>query len=478
MELLPFQVAHAEHLVSVLRTQWAALDASDVGTGKTYVACALARRLRCGLLVVAPKAVLPAWHAVATATRTRVVGVANYELLKGGKWFPVSPLEPAVPCPLLTIDESTKAFRFEIPPRTLVVIDEAHRAKNVKTSTWALVHALFTGVRATSARLMLLSATLADKVDFFRPFGYVLGQYADPSHFKSWLRALPTSTVLHEEGDEAREFLCGGSADADAVVKIHRAIFPACASRIRVKDLGDAFPANQVTALPYALDTHEEVDALYAEINRLLRHLTRRERRSEALGRIILCLQRIEVLKVPIFVELAEDALASGCSVVIFTKFRVSQDLLADMLRAKARICGGQPAEERAAAIAAFQANTVHVILVNIQAGSAGISLHDLHGRQRVSLISPTWAAIDMQQALGRIHRAGARSPALQRIVFVAQSMEERICALVNEKLGRLRTLNDGDLTPFAIPVTTAATLGATLTAMTGADTAPSTSES
>jgi hypothetical protein len=50
-----------------------------------------------------------------------------------------------------------------------------------------------------------------------------------------------------------------------------------------------------------------------------------------------------------------------------------------------------------------------------------GISLHDIHGdHQRVSLINFPDTASSLIQALGRTHRSGAKTPALQRIIFVA----------------------------------------------------------
>ena len=58
-----------------------------------------------------------------------------------------------------------------------------------------------------------------------------------------------------------------------------------------------------------------------------------------------------------------------------------------------------------------------------IQAGGVGVSLHDLHGgHPRMSIISPTWSGQDLKQVLGRIHRAGSKTPAIQKIVFVLQN--------------------------------------------------------
>ena len=86
-------------------------------------------------------------------------------------------------------------------------------------------------------------------------------------------------------------------------------------------------------------------------------------------------------------------------------------------------------------------------MLVNLAAGNAGISLHDLDGKfPRHSIVCPSWSAINLVQALGRIHRAEGKSPCLQKIVFAAETIEERCCERVQAKLDNLDMLNDGDL--------------------------------
>jgi len=89
------------------------------------------------------------------------------------------------------------------------------------------------------------------------------------------------------------------------------------------------------------------------------------------------------------------------------------------------------------------------LILCNIKVGSVGLSFHDKYGVPRVSLISPSCSSIDLTQALGRIYRAGAKTPALQRIVFCANTYEENICENIKEKLNFMSKLNDDDLMFF-----------------------------
>ncbi len=99
-----------------------------------------------------------------------------------------------------------------------------------------------------------------------------------------------------------------------------------------------------------------------------------------------------------------------------------------------------------------FQQNKKNIIIVMIQAGGVGISLHDIHGgHPRMSIISPPWSGQDLKQALGRIHRAGSKTPAIQKIVYVAKTYEEQMCQIIKTKLTNIDALNDGILDEVTI---------------------------
>jgi superfamily II DNA or RNA helicase len=465
MPLLDYQVPHVAALAAILRDRFAALDASSTGTGKTFATVHLARRLGLRLLVVCPKSVLLPWWEAAAACGAPVLGLSNYESLKGCRWYTSGNAVrrgASESCPLVARTDR-REWRFALPPRTLVVLDEAHRCKNAASATCALMRCLHAAVaRGEHCRTLLLSATLADKVACFAPFGVVLGLYEHARQARAWLAAQPTPG-----GDAPRSVLTadGGllisldddapDGDAAKALKIHAAVFPRLGARMRISELGDRFPANQVTAQAYALASHTEVQRLYERIrhiNALLRRIHSREQRSSGtLGALVLCLQRIEVLKAPLFAELARDALEQGLAVAIFVKFGAAMDQLCAALDTDCVIRGGQSIDERAAQIERFQCGASRVIVCNIQAGGVSVSLHAVHprARQRMSIISPTWSGQDMVQVLGRIHRAGSRFPALQRLVFVAGTYEEAVCQTVQAKLDTLGALNDGSLEPF-----------------------------
>ncbi len=62
--LRPWQVESVAKLCSVINKWGCGIDGSDVGIGKTYVACGVARELDMDILIVCPKAVMESWKRV------------------------------------------------------------------------------------------------------------------------------------------------------------------------------------------------------------------------------------------------------------------------------------------------------------------------------------------------------------------------------------------------------------------------------
>ena len=151
--------------------------------------------------------------------------------------------------------------------------------------------------------------------------------------------------------------------------------------------------------------------------------------------------RRVELLKVPSFVSLAKDSIAQGNSVALFVCFNETVEAIVEALKCPA-ITGETPQERREKIMKAFRGDKLTCVVLNIAAGGVGISLHGK--RQRLSLISPSWSAIELIQTIGRVRRAGG-SYSIQKILFAAGTVEEKVCAKVRAKVGNIETLNDGD---------------------------------
>ena len=167
--------------------------------------------------------------------------------------------------------------------------------------------------------------------------------------------------------------------------------------------------------------------------------------------------QAVELYKVPALVEMTRDAVEEGMSVVLLVNFDETIERLSLALNARDSVIrGGQSPADRQRVIELFQRNEVPVVVANIRAGGVGVSLHDPTGnRPRLSLISPSFSAQDLRQALGRVHRAGGAA-SIQKICFAAGTCEQHTAQLCAAKLAHIDLLNDGDLAApvFSTPIT------------------------
>jgi superfamily II DNA or RNA helicase len=432
--LLAYQIPSVQRLVASLKAHGAVLDASDVGTGKTYSALAACRELGYKPLVICPKAVIPSWKKAAKHFGLQIEAI-NYELVRRGSTPWASQHTDVRGSTSFTLDLSSGHCNA-------VIFDEVHRCKGQSS----LNSKLLIAAKRQGIPTIALSATAATDPTEMKALGYLLGLFGSPGQHWSWCQ---------NNGCDRGSF--GGikfSGASRHLSAIHSRIFPSRGSRIRVADLGDAFPETQITVQTVELNGKtKEINEAY----RLAQEAIDRVHAKQVLdgdSHLTLMLrarQISEAAKLPLLSELAADAVEQGLSVAIFLNFQDSIDTLSDALNdaTGARpvlIHGGQTAEERQQAIDAFQSDKARVIVANIQAGGVGISLHDLNGNHpRLALVSPTWSAVDLRQTLGRVHRAGGKTKSLQRLVYAAGTVEERVAAVVEAKLARLDNLNDGD---------------------------------
>jgi len=410
-----------------------ALDASDPGVGKTYVASHVAKATGLSLLVIAPKPVLPAWRKVAAAFGASVVEITNYEQIRMGK----TPFGRFV----------DNRFVWSVPPGTLLVFDEAQRCKARTTQNAEML------IAAKRQRIptLLCSATAASNPLEMRALGYALGLHHLHDY---WAWAIRHGV---QKGRFGMEF--GG--DLDALGRLHERIFGSggTGARMRIADIPE-FPETQIIAEPVGTGQERKIQAIYdrmkKELNRALAvedymeldDLAHRMDATKANHMTILlrARQKIEKLKAKAIAAMAKDGADEGMAVAVFVNFDSTIDEVAKAVGTNCVIRGGQKDADRERAIRRFQANEEPFIVCNIRAGGVGVSLHDPTGRKpRLALISPTYSAQDLRQALGRVHRAGG-AHSIQRIIFAAGTCEEDACDAVAGKLAHIDLLNDGDL--------------------------------
>lgn len=416
--LLEWQIDPMKHLVGILRNRLSAIDSSDTGTGKTFVACAVARQLGLKLAVVCPKAVIPSWGEAAKHIGAEVKFILNYEALKSKKGAQFVSWDA----------RGYPVWKIRSGDPVLIVFDEAHRCKDPSLSKNAL---LLASAVSQKIRHILVSATIAESPLHLRAAGYSLGLH-NGRDFWDWC----VKMGCWKDGWNGWHFNGGQRI----MKQIRDLIYPKCGVRVRAEELGDKFPETVITA---DLIEADGVDKIYTKLKaRIAKVAAETSNYAQTVfTEILAARRRVELLKVPAMVSMAKDAMAEGSSVALFVCFNDTVEAIQSELKCPA-ITGQTPAAEREKLKKEFQADLIPALVLNIAAGGIGISLHGK--RHRVALISPSWSAFELVQCLGRVWRAGG-SKSIQRILFTAGTIEEQICAKVRAKIGRLETLNDGD---------------------------------
>ncbi|MBA42896.1 MAG: hypothetical protein CMF62_02665 [Magnetococcales bacterium] len=422
--LLDYQYLHVFNLITSLNNHNVIIDGSDTGTGKTYSALAVCSQLNLRPFIICPKSVMYSWAKVADFFEVKPYHIVNYETIKNGKVYKNKDNIEREDCKFLEVKNKNE-YKWNLPKNALLIFDEVHKCKNKNTSNGKLL----LSVKDVS-KVLLLSATLADTLESFHIFGYLLDFYKSIRKAKSWIESVMRNKKT-----------------------LNSYIYPEFGSRMVIADLKDAFPKNQVSAKSYNINNEieKEIDTLFKYVDKKLKLLVsskvNKEDRGRILAKITKVRMKIERYKVPIFTELAKGFLDEGKSVIIFVNFIKTMFELSKSLNTNCLINGIQTLKERENNIENFQNNTEKIIICIMKTGSQSINLHDIHGNHpRATLISPSFSSVDLTQALGRAYRSGAKTPVLQRIVFSANSCEQVISERLQEKLKFTGQINNEDL--------------------------------
>lgn len=422
LALYPPQQKSHDALVAALKKHNAALDSSITGAGKTLVAVEVARSMGLTPLVICPKVVIPSWCKTFDNQGIKFYDVINYEKLRTGN------------TPMLK--KVGRAFEWQLPENTLLIFDEVHRCKGMRSKNSLM---LVTATRQNIPRL-LLSATAASNPAEMRALGFSLGLHKDVN-FVNWARKWGCTINPWRQ----LEF---PNKSRQKLVELHSEIYPDKGYKISRTEMGDFFTETRIITDPIDFGSAEEMQAIYNEMDAEMEELAKQsgsDKGASALTARLRARQAIELLRIPALAEMVKDAVDEGNSAAVFLNFRSSMDALAQRLGSITccEIHGDQSAANRQAQIEAFQQDESHVILCQINAGGAGVSLHDINGgRPRCSFISPTDDEKMMVQALGRIDRAGSKSDTVQRVLFAANTIEEEVARNFRRKLRNMQTLH------------------------------------
>lgn len=444
LPLKDYQKPHFAHLLQVLCQTKSALDASETGSGKTFTALAIAEALGIVPLVVGPRFSRGVWGAASEACGVPIDFV-NYEKLRGRRKAaeeggrPVADTEWLVEVPWGKGSFLKWKHDFEF-----IIFDEVHRCGGATSlNSKALIAA------KRQARLVLaLSATAADDPRQMKALGYALGLHG----LSKKSRLVPTymNWLLRHQVRPGVfggfDFTADGAKQSKAFKLLNSEIFPRHGGRMRKMEI-PGFPKTQIDSLVIS-DESGKGKQLAAQLSETDTKPSDLELRQKLR-------QQLEMLKVPIILDMAQEY-ARTSKVVVYLNFTAPlQKLFADAIKvfgaAKVGFISGlqtgQKGErERAEYLRQFQANEIDLLVCNAMAAGESASMHDPTGHvERTALISPVESGRQYKQILGRVNRVGG-AYSQQFILFFGGTTEEKVAERMKLKNCNIDLLNDADL--------------------------------
>ena len=446
-QLLEPQKPHAKKLLDSIYLNGYAVDLSDTGTGKTFSACAIAKELNVPVVVVCPKVVIPAWKRVLESFGIKGALVINYEKLCRGntKWLTYEKKEHNKKKTWESL-----GVHLHFPVGSIVITDEVHKCKGSKS----LNSDFLVACKNHGYKLLMMSATAATNPIELKALGFVSNLHTG-YNFSTFCKT--GGAVVNRFGGLTIDM--SSDKAKQGMAEVHNSLFNLqnSGSRMTVDMFDGIFPENHVVAETF--DMGENTDKINRVYEIMQSELDRLDERATNYSAHVFAImmearRRTELLKIPSFVETVIDLYDEGVSPVVFLNFTDSLTALEERLRKDkrldkliAKIVGGQTDKGRQFDIDEFNADRKRIMLVNLVAGNSGVNLHDLNGKHpRHSLLIPSFSAIALLQALGRICRQGGLTKCIQKIIFSAGTVEERACEKVQTRLDCLSTLNDNDL--------------------------------
>lgn len=442
--LLEPQIPHVRNLIDSLYLNGVAMDLSETGCGKTYAASAVARAMNAPIIVVAPKMVLPVWEKVLKLFGVKATLLINYEKLCRGNTIHLKYMRSKK-------DDRWINAKVKFPPGSFVILDESHKAKGTNSLNAGFLIAL----KRQGYRVLCLSASQATNPLEMKAFGFATNLHTIKD-FKQFTKDYGAED-LGRWG--AQVFNLDSKVAQEKMRNLHINLFDLqkIASRLTREQMGSLFPENQVVAEAFDMGNNSKL--IQAAYDRMEVELIKLEESCQNYSENILAVitkerRLIEMLKVPTMLEMIEDLFDEGKSVVCFVNYTETIEVIVNHLKKQKKfkdkigtVYGGNSIKNRLQDVEDFNADKKRIMICNLAAGGQSINLHDLNGKHaRATIINPSYSAINLLQALGRICRQGGLTTCYQRLVYASGTREERMCYKVQAKLSNLSILNDGEL--------------------------------
>lgn len=471
------QTAHYTRCKRMVELYGLYMDQSVMGSGKTYVALALAQSLGLSLMVVGPKSSLGMWEEKAKEYHVPVLTTLSFQSLTGmGKGQPKHGMlvknrekdehgdETTSYAPHPTWVEQCKTTQG-----LLLVVDEAHNCKNPGNKEKA-VAALVKAVRearagGAKAYYALLSASLMDNDHMCIQFLRILGFYTRRSLMDNLHGTRPGYDEIvracRAVAPQATQALAHPPAIQVAPAVLHenvyhlftQAVLPALSS-----SMPDPVLPSKMTNVYYKV-LNPVLNARLQKSQAGLAQAVRFDPTQQTVRMDSSSIAAVNRACMDHEWALAEVAVREAWSwlekvptgkVVVFTNYKQTLYFVHHHLE-KAGVKavkyeGKMTTGQRVAAVRAFQEDdSTRAFVSNLSCGGVSISLHDvLAPRPRLVLIFPTYKILDVYQATGRTVRRGMCTEADVRMIYSDDFPLLHMFNALAKKTGVLKEVNKG----------------------------------
>ena len=420
-KLMPFQTAGVVYALRQRRT----FIADEQGLGKTVQALAAIEAAEAyPAVVVCPASLKLNW------------------LRECARWLPARRAEPLSgrrgPLPLADIVVvnydvlNARAGALADLEPAAIVFDESHYVKNPKANRTKAAIDLSARLPQDALRLALTGTPLVNRPRELVPQLRVLGRLGDFGSGASFERRF--------EAQEARE-------------RLHWHLRSTCYVRRRKDEVLTQLPPKRRITVPVPLSNEHEYRHLEEDLVEWLRTAVHdphqlAERidsalRAEALVKLNALRHVAARGKLHAAIEWIKTFLESGERLVVFAHHRDIQEELLRAFPRAARILGSDPVEERQRNVERFQRGRggASLCICSLEAASHGFTLT---AAASVAFLELGWTPAKHDQAEDRIHRIGQDRHVTAWYLLAADTIDERIAALIDYKRAVVGSVTDG----------------------------------
>ncbi len=429
--LYDYQKPASQQLVRALthgQAEWGypgAVDLSDAGIGKSFIDYAAMLETGRAPVILCPKAGEEGWRRTCAAFNHEPRYIGSYESIKGGYRSTIA------------TRKAMGGFEWHRPEEIGLILDEAQAVKGAETLAVQCIDAAI----SSSIPIICASATLAASPLELPIAGRITGLHRGQH---DWLRFIVEYGCRYDEKEE--RWIWGKKQHK--LEQLHHILIPKRGCRV-TRDMMGERPGSTIELLPIEC---EEGPRIAEEWQRGLTQLRKMEGQRYPQQIIVATRRKIrmrlwqesEAALVPHIAERIRQDLDNHKSVVAFMGFVKSRETMGKILKTRAGLYGGQNQKQRAYFENEFQADRIRVLLNQIKAGGASVSLHDVRGEfPRVAYIFPSDSGVAMGQAPWRVDRSGSKSAAQIWIPTIKGPLEQMVKS-TTRKLLAMSGLNDG----------------------------------